>query len=54
MQPVQLSLLPEQVPPPPNQLIGQLPQPELAEAVAQLAHLIAKMTAASWTETDDE
>ncbi|MEU3282967.1 hypothetical protein [Streptomyces antibioticus] len=54
MQPVQLSLLPEQISPPPNQLIGQLPQPELAEAVAQLAALIAKMTAARRTETGDE
>ncbi|MEU6325577.1 hypothetical protein [Streptomyces sp. NPDC047009] len=54
MQPVQLSLLPEQVPPPQNQLIGQLPQPELAEAVAQLARLIAKMTAARRTEADGE
>ncbi len=54
MQPVQLSLLPEQVPPPPDHLIGQLPQAQLAEAVTQLAHLIAKMTAASRTEADDE
>ncbi|MGI5133733.1 hypothetical protein [Streptomyces sp. CA-106110] len=45
MQPVQLSLLPEQVSPPQNQL---------QEAVTQLAHLIAKMTAARRTEADDE
>ncbi|MGW2940114.1 hypothetical protein ACWDA7_52810 [Streptomyces sp. NPDC001156] len=54
MQPVQLSLLPEQVSPPPNRLIGQLPQPQLAEAITQLAHLIAKMTAAQQAEADDE
>jgi len=54
VQPVQLSLLPEQAPPPPNQLIGQLPQPQLAQAVTQLAGLIAKMTAARRTEADDE
>ncbi|MGI5518022.1 hypothetical protein [Streptomyces sp. CA-106131] len=54
MQPVQLSLLPEQVSPPPNQLIGQLPQPQLAEAITQLARLIAKMTAAQQAEADDE
>lgn len=54
MQPVQLSLLPEQLPPPPNQLIGQLPPPQLQEAISQLAHLIAKMTAARRKEADDE
>ncbi|MEU1601654.1 hypothetical protein ABZ468_55835 [Streptomyces sp. NPDC005708] len=54
MQPVQLSLLPEQVSPPQNQVIGRLPQPQLQEAVTQLAHLIAKMTAARRTEADDE
>ena len=54
MQPVQLSLLPEQLPPPPNQLIDQLPPPELARALAQLAHLVAKMTAANRPEAGDE
>lgn len=54
MQPVQLSLLPAQLPPPPNQLIGQLPPQELQEALAQLAHLIAKVTTARREETDDE
>ncbi|MER5918252.1 hypothetical protein ABT124_50515 [Streptomyces sp. NPDC001982] len=54
MQPVQLSLLPEQLPPPPNQLIGQLPAPQLQEAITQLARLIAKMTAAERMETGDD
>jgi hypothetical protein len=54
VQPVQLSLLPEQLPPLPNQLISQLPQPQLQQALTQLAQLIAKMTAAHRTETGDE
>jgi hypothetical protein len=54
VQPVQLSLLPKQLPPPPNQLIDQLPPPELARALAQLAHLVAKMTAANRPEAGDE
>lgn len=54
MQPVQLSLLPEQSPRQPDQLIDQLPQPQLHETVTQLARLIAKMTAARRTEADDE
>lgn len=54
MQPVQLSLLHEQLPPPPNQLISQLPPPHLQEAVTQLARLIAKMTTAGRQETCDE
>ncbi|MFI6690140.1 hypothetical protein [Streptomyces sp. NPDC050485] len=54
VQPVQLSLLPEQLPTPPNQLIGQLPAPQLQEAITQLAHLIAKMSAAERTVTGDD
>lgn len=54
VQPVQLSLLPEQSPRQPDQLIDQLPQPQLHETVTQLARLIAKMTAARRTEADDE
>ena len=54
MQPVQLSLLPEQLPPPPDQLFGQLPRAQLREALTQLARLIAKMTAAQRREADDE
>ena len=47
MQPVQLSLLPDQVPAPPPELIGQLPGPQVAAAVALLAGLIAKATVAA-------
>jgi hypothetical protein len=45
MQPAQLSLLPEQFPPPPQVLLSQLPEPEVAEAIRLLAHLIAKACA---------
>jgi hypothetical protein len=41
-QPVQLSLMPEQVPAPPATLIVELPAPRVAAAMAQLATLIAK------------
>ena len=46
MQPVQLSLLPEQVPAPLPEMIGQLPQDNVAAAVALLAGLIARAQAA--------
>jgi len=42
VQPVQLSLLPDQVPAPPPAIIGQLPAPKLDAAVTLLAGLIAK------------
>ena len=42
MQPVQLSLLPEQVPAPAPALIAQLPDQPVAAAVAVLAQLIAR------------
>jgi hypothetical protein len=45
VQPVQLSLLPEQVPAPLPDLIGQLPETSVAAAVTLLAALIAKMAA---------
>ena len=45
MQPVQLSLLPEEVPAPPQIVTGQLPEGDVAAAVALLAALIAKMAA---------
>jgi hypothetical protein len=41
MQPAQLSLLPEQFPPPPQVLLAQLPESEVADAIRVLAHLIA-------------
>ena len=37
MQPVQLSLLPDQVPAPPPDLIGHLPAPQVEAAMALLA-----------------
>jgi hypothetical protein len=42
VQPVQLSLLPDQVPPPPATLIAVLPERQVAAAVALLADLIAR------------
>ena len=42
MQPVQLSLLPDQVPAPPPELIGQLPGSQVGTATTLLAGLIAK------------
>ena len=46
MQPVQLSLLPDQVPEPLPDLIGQLPGPQVAAVVTLLAGLIARAQAA--------
>ncbi len=43
MQPVQLSLLPDQVPAPPPAVITRLPEADVGEAVRVLAALIAKM-----------
>jgi hypothetical protein len=42
MQPVQLSLLPDQVPASPPVVIAQLPEAQLGEAVRMLAGLIAR------------
>jgi len=42
VQPVQLSLMPDQVPAPPTELIAELPQQQVATAVALLAELIAR------------
>lgn len=46
MQPVQLSLLPQEVPAPLPELIGQLPEDNITEAVTLLARLIARTQAA--------
>ncbi len=54
MQPVQLSLLPEQVPAPLPDLIGQLREEDVAAAVALLAGLIARAQAATAAEAGDE
>jgi hypothetical protein len=53
VQPVQLSLLPDQVPAPLPDLIGQLPQNDVAAAVALLAALIARVQAAGAAGADD-
>jgi hypothetical protein len=45
MQPVQLSLLPEQVPAPPWMMFPQLAEQDLAAAVTLLAVLIAAAAA---------
>ena len=46
MQPVQLSLLPDQVPAPPPELIGQLPGSQVETAITLLAGLIVKAAVA--------
>lgn len=59
MQPVQLSLMPDQIPAPPRVLIAELPAQHVAAAVAVLAHLIAKtvepnLAGPTETEAGDE
>ena len=54
MQPVQLSLLPEQAPAPPPGLICQIPEHDVAAAVALLAVLIARMAAPGGTGAGGE
>jgi hypothetical protein len=46
VQPVQLSLLPDQVPAPPPELIGQLPGSQVETATTLLAGLIARAAVA--------
>jgi hypothetical protein len=53
VQPVQLSLLPEQDPAPLPELISQLPGPQVEAAVTLLAGLIAKARAGA-AEAGDE
>jgi hypothetical protein len=54
VQPVQLSLLPDQVPVPLPELIGRLREDDVAAAVALLAALIARaQTAAAATTTPE-
>jgi hypothetical protein len=52
VQPVQLSLLPEEVPAPLPELISRLPEENITEAVTRLAGLIARMQTAK--EAGDE
>lgn len=53
MQPAQPSLIPELAPTPPRVLIVELPEAQLAAAVALLADLIAKAAVAR-QEAGDE
>ena len=46
MQPTQLSLMPEQIPVPPPDLIGGFPASQVEAAMALLALLIARAAAA--------
>lgn len=54
MQPVQLSLLPQYAPAPLPELIGRLPEHDVAAAVTLLAVLIARMAAPAGTGTAGE
>ena len=58
MQPVQLSLLPDQIPAPSPAVIARLPEAGVGEAVRVLAVLIARMAGppvpAPGEEADDE
>ena len=54
VQPVQLSLLPDQVPAPPPELIGQFPGSQVETAITLLAGLIARAQAAGVTGTARE
>lgn len=53
MQPTQLSLMPEQLPAPMAQLLAQLPDAQVAAAVALLARLLAKTTTAPEASGDE-
>jgi hypothetical protein len=53
VQPVQLSLLPEQVPAPLPGLIAQLPQDHVAAAIALLAGLIARAQSAAFAMAEE-
>ena len=53
MQPAQLSLLPMEFPPPPQIVLAQLRETDVADAIRLLAHLIAK-AAAEGEDPDDE
>ncbi len=57
MQPTQLSLLPDQLPPPPAAVIDHLPDLQVEAAMLLLARLIAKAaetTSAAGEEVGDE
>jgi hypothetical protein len=49
MQPAQLSLLPTQLPTPPEVVLAELPEAGVREAIVLLARLIAKAAAGEHT-----
>jgi hypothetical protein len=53
VQPVQLSLMPDQLPAPPPDLIGQLPAPQVEAAMVLLARLITRAAAAGTEGTGE-
>ena len=54
MQPTQLSLMPDQLPAPLPDLIGQFPAPQVEAAMALLAVLIARAQGAAGAEAGGE
>jgi hypothetical protein len=54
VQPVQLSLLPDQVPAPPPALTGHLPAVQVEAALVLLARLIVKAAAAAAGAEDSD
>jgi hypothetical protein len=54
VQPAQLSLMPEQIPAPPPDVIVSLPETGVAAAIRILARLIASAAAARMTGAGDE
>lgn len=54
MQPAQLSLIPDLIPPPAPELIGSLPEPGVTAAIKVLAALIARAAADRMAEAGDE
>jgi hypothetical protein len=54
VQPAQLSLMPEQIPAPPPEVIVSLPEAGVAAAIGILARLIAHAAATTMTGAGDE
>ena len=54
MQPAQLSLMPEQIPAPPPEVIGSLPETGVTAAIKILARLIAHAATTTMTGAGNE
>jgi hypothetical protein len=54
VQPAQLSLMPEQIPAPPPEVIVSLPETGVAAAIRILARLIAQVSATTMAGAGDE